>query len=130
MQVFHEGCGRPIELVHCLSIHRPGWHRLGPHAVLPFPHRFTHWPPPFLVASVWEGADFCVAPIVEKFHVPCASLIRSTLGRCKLSELISTDLLSKGSSLNRDVQFLLCHERCRVNEFRIVSNRQVLSLQP
>jgi len=78
---------------------------------------------------LWEGADFCVAPIVEKFHVPCASLIRSTLGRCKLSELISTDLLSKGSSLNRDVQFLLCHERCRVTEFRIVSNRQVLYLQ-
>jgi hypothetical protein len=62
----------------------------------------VHLEPPAVqarnAACFGKGADFCVALIVEKFHVPCASLISSTLGRCKLSELISTDLRGRAAA--------------------------------
>jgi len=48
MHLFHEGSGRPIKLIHCLSICRPAWYRLGALTVLSFPHRFTHLASPFL----------------------------------------------------------------------------------
>src|SRR6202142_3529160 len=43
------------------------------------------------------GGGFC--PIVGEFQTPCAFLINSTLGRSRVSESSSTDLLSRGSNL-------------------------------
>src|SRR5712692_5754035 len=42
MPVLNERCSRFSELVHCLGVRCPGWHRLRAHAFLLFPHRSTH----------------------------------------------------------------------------------------